>query len=68
MTSLALLVESGSTPSSITVTLDLFQIVRRLAPDDPFELTLFSSQGGLIRLSEFVQIQTQLLAETANWI
>ncbi|MEJ2405160.1 MAG: helix-turn-helix domain-containing protein [Candidatus Thiodiazotropha sp.] len=61
MTSLALLVEPGSTPSSITVTLDLFQIARRLAPDDPFDLTLFSSQGGLISLSEFVQIQTQLL-------
>jgi transcriptional regulator GlxA family with amidase domain len=61
MTSLALLVEPGSTSSSITATLDLFQIARRLAPDDPFDLTLFSSQGGLISLSEIVQIKTQLL-------
>ncbi len=61
MTSLALLIEPGSTPSSVTATLDLFQIACRLAPDDPFDLTLFSSQGGVISLNEFVQIQTQSL-------
>ncbi|MET0091250.1 MAG: DJ-1/PfpI family protein [Candidatus Thiodiazotropha sp.] len=63
MTSIALLVEPGSTPSSVTITLDLFRIAHRFAPDDPFEVALFSSRGGPITLSDYVQLQTQPLPQ-----
>ena len=63
MPSLALLIEPGSTPSSVTSTLDLFRVAQRLEAADPFAMTLFSSQGGMITLSEFIQVETQPLPE-----
>ena len=61
MTTIALLVESGATPSSVTLTLDLFRIAARLAPDSGFRLQLFSAQGGNVALDEALQISTHPL-------
>ncbi len=61
MTAIALLIEPGATPSSVTATLDLFRIANRFQPDDPFDLTLFSSQGGSVALTESLNVDTALL-------
>lgn len=58
---IALLVEPGATPSSVTATLDLFRVAERFAPDDSFPITLFSAAGGPIALSDVLQIETHPL-------
>ncbi|MGE0081203.1 MAG: GlxA family transcriptional regulator [Thiohalomonadaceae bacterium] len=58
MTAIALLVESGATPSSVTATLDLFRIAARLAPDTPVRVDLYSSAGGPIALAEGLSLET----------
>ncbi len=63
MTTIALLVEPGATPSSVTATLDLFRIANRFQPHDPFDLTLFSSQGGAVALTESLNVDTAPLPQ-----
>ena len=58
MPSIALLIESGATPSSVTATLDLFRIASRFDPDAPFRIDRFSVQGGAVALSEALHLQT----------
>lgn len=66
MPHIALLVESGATPSSVTATLDLFRIASRFAPEEAFQLDLFSSQGGVLPLSETLSISTEPIPSTLD--
>jgi len=66
MPHIALLIETGATPSSVTATLDLFSIASRFALDDAFQLDLFSSQGGVLPLSDTLSITTQPLPSTLD--
>lgn len=61
MPAIALLIESGATPSSVTATLDMFRIAERFTPDDPFRISLYSAAGGPIALSDVLQVQTSPL-------
>jgi transcriptional regulator GlxA family with amidase domain len=61
MPAIALLVEPGSTPSSVTLSLDIFRVAERFAPEDPFHLTLYSAGGGETHLSPSLRLQTDPL-------
>ena len=61
MSAIALLVEPGSTPSSVMTTLDMVNIARRYPAAADCRLDLLSSQGGSIRLSPLVLLETQRL-------
>jgi transcriptional regulator GlxA family with amidase domain len=61
MTAIAVLVESGATPSSVTATLDLFRIAARLDPAAAIRLDLFSAEGGAVPLAEGLRIETRPL-------
>ena len=61
MTAIALLVEPGSTPSSVMTTLDMVSIARRSPAAADCRLDLLSSSGGGIALSPAVRIETQAL-------
>jgi len=61
MSSIALLVEPGSTPSSVMTTLDMINIARRYPAAADCRLDLLSTQGGNIRLSPVVFLETQSL-------
>ena len=50
MTTIALLIETGATPSSVSATLDLFRIAERLS-GEPFPIHIFSAQGGAVALA-----------------
>lgn len=50
MTTIALLIETGATPSSVSATLDLFRIAERLS-GEPFPIHIFSAQGGAVSLA-----------------
>ncbi|MEJ2693515.1 MAG: helix-turn-helix domain-containing protein [Candidatus Thiodiazotropha sp.] len=63
MPKIALLVESGATPSSVTASLDLFGIADRFAMDDGIEIRLFSAKGGPVTLSAVLQVETSVLPE-----
>lgn len=58
MPAIALLVEPGATPSSVTATLDLFRIAARLDAADEFRIDVFSAQGGAIPLSDALSLAT----------
>jgi transcriptional regulator GlxA family with amidase domain len=61
MPAIALLVEPGSTPSSVMTTLDMVNIARRYPAAAACRLDLLSSQGGNIRLSPLVLLETRRL-------
>lgn len=61
MSSIALLVEPGSTASSVMTTLDMVNIARRYPAAADCRLDLLSSQGGNIQLSPLVQLATRRL-------
>jgi transcriptional regulator GlxA family with amidase domain len=61
MSAVALLVEPGSTPSSVTVTLDIFRIAERYTLDDPLQVSLFSVEGGEVALSPSLRLDTEPL-------
>lgn len=61
MTAVALLIESGATPSSVTATLDLFRIAARIDPEDPFRIDVFSAHGGPMPLAEGLSLDTRAL-------
>ncbi|MEJ2455217.1 MAG: helix-turn-helix domain-containing protein [Candidatus Thiodiazotropha sp.] len=58
MPAIALLVEPGSTPSSVALSLDIFRVADRFSADDPFSITLFSAAGGEVALSPSLHLET----------
>lgn len=58
MTAVALLLEAGATPSSVTATLDLLRIAARFDPSDPFRIDRYSAQGGAVPLAEGLSLHT----------
>lgn len=58
MSAIALLVESGATPSSVTTTLDLFRIAARMDTAGECRIDTFSSRGGGIALSDALTLGT----------
>lgn len=58
MVSIALIVEPGSTPSSVMTTLDMINIASRYPEAQGCKLDLFSSAGGSIQLSPAVRLET----------
>lgn len=63
MPSIALLVETGATPSGVTATLNLFRIAARLDPENPFRIDPISAQGGAVPLAEALHLETRPLPE-----
>jgi transcriptional regulator GlxA family with amidase domain len=61
MKKIAILIEPGSTTSSIMITLDMFRLAARLQPEEGYRLDLFSTNGGNVNLSEAVAVKTQLM-------
>lgn len=61
MLSIALIVAPGSTPSSIMTTLDMTNIARRYPEAANCTVDLLSAEGGNIRLSPAVQLETQAM-------
>lgn len=64
MTALALLVAPGSTPSSVTSTLDMVAIARRHPAAADCRLDLLSAHGGEIELAPGLRLQTTALPES----
>jgi transcriptional regulator GlxA family with amidase domain len=58
---IAMLLEQGATASSVTTTLDMFRIAQRYQPEAGYQPFLFSSHGGLVRLTDAVAVDTQKL-------
>ncbi len=58
MPAIALLVEPGSTPSSVALSLDIFRVADRFTEDDPFAVSLFSAEGGEVALSPSLRLET----------
>jgi transcriptional regulator GlxA family with amidase domain len=58
---IALLLEEGSTASSIATTLDMFRLAQRYQPDSCWQPHLFSTHGGQIRLTDAMLLETQCL-------
>lgn len=63
MSNIALLVEPGSTPSSVAITLDIFRVAERYTPDHPFQIRLYSAAGGEVALSPALRVQTEPLSD-----
>lgn len=61
MSNIALLVEAGATPSSVTATLDMCHIAARLEPAAPFHIDLLSACGGAVALSDALSVHTKPL-------
>lgn len=64
MTAVALLVEPGSTPSSVTTTLDMFNIASRYPEAGACRVELLSCGGGTVQLAHAVRVETQALPES----
>ncbi len=58
---IAMLLEEGATASSVTTTLDMFRLAQRYQPEADWQLRLFSTQGGLVQLTETVAVETRRL-------
>jgi transcriptional regulator GlxA family with amidase domain len=63
MPRIALIVQPGATPSSVTATLDIFNVANRFPGDDPCRIDLFSDAGGAVRLNERVMVDTSPLGD-----
>lgn len=64
MTRIALIVEPGSTPSSVMSTLDMFSIASRYPEAKDCRVELLSSPGGTIQLAPAVRVDTQAMTDT----
>jgi transcriptional regulator GlxA family with amidase domain len=64
MTAVALIVEPGSTPSSVMTTLDMFNIASRYPEADACRVDLLSSGGGGIQLAPAVRVEAQVMPES----
>lgn len=58
MTAIALIVQPGSTPSSVMTTLDMFNIASRYPDATDCRLDMLSLQGGQVQLSPAVSVTT----------
>ncbi len=58
---IAMLLEQGATASSVTTTLDMFTLAQRYQPEAGWRPHLFSTHGGLVRLTDAVAVDTQPL-------
>lgn len=58
---IALLLEEGSTASSVATTLDMFRLAQRYQPEAGWQPHLFSTRGGLVRLTDAMVVETQCL-------
>ena len=66
MPSIALLVEPGSTPSSVAFTLDIFRIAERFTQNDPCRIEIYSVGGGEVLLSPSLSLDTKPLPARLN--
>lgn len=62
MPRIALIVQPGATPSSVTATLDMFNVANRFPGDEPCRVEMLSDAGGMVRLNEAVAVETASLA------
>jgi transcriptional regulator GlxA family with amidase domain len=62
MPRIALVVQPGATPSSVTATLDIFNVANRFPGADPCRVDIFSEGGGPVRLNEVVAVDTAKLS------
>lgn len=58
---IALLLEEGSTTSSVAITLDMLRLAARYQPEAGWQPHLFSTQGGRVALSESLSLETKRL-------
>lgn len=58
---IALLLEEGSTASSVATTLDMFRLALRFQPEAGWQPHLFSTHGGLVRLADAMVVETHRL-------
>jgi len=58
---IALLLEEGSTSSSVATTLDMFRLAQRFQPDAGWQPHLFSTHGGPVRLIDAMLVETHRL-------
>ncbi|MCK9200539.1 MAG: helix-turn-helix domain-containing protein [Gallionella sp.] len=58
---IALLLEEGSTSSSVATTLDMFRLAQRFQPDAGWQPHLFSTHGGPVRLTDALLVETHRL-------
>ncbi len=58
---IALLLEEGSTASSVATTLDMFRLAQRFQPEGGWKPQLFSTHGGLVRLTDAMGVETHRL-------
>lgn len=63
MTKIALLLESGATPSSVTATLDMFSIAARFVGEAAPRLEIISSRGGCLALTNHLLLETRPLPQ-----
>lgn len=65
---IALLLEEGSTASSVATTLDMFRLAQRYQPEAGWQPSLFSTHGGPVRLTDAMLVETQRLpADLASY-
>src|SRR5512142_906515 len=57
----ALLLEEGSTASSVATTLDMLRLAQRYQPDAGWLPHIFSTHGGLVRLTDALLVDTHRL-------
>jgi transcriptional regulator GlxA family with amidase domain len=62
--SIAMLLEQGSTASSVSATLDMFRLAQRFDPQSDWRLELLSARGGTIQLVEGLTLQTRPLPKS----
>lgn len=62
MPRIALVVQPGATPSSVTATLDIFNVANRFPCDAPCQVDILSERGGPVRLNEAIVVETQSMA------
>jgi transcriptional regulator GlxA family with amidase domain len=58
---IAMLLEEGATASSVTTTLDMFSLAQRYQPEAGWQPQLFSTNGGLVQLTDTVAVETRRL-------
>lgn len=58
---IAMLLEEGATASSVTTTLDMLRIAQRYQPGSGWQPQLYSTRGGLVRLTDAIAVETQRL-------
>lgn len=66
MTHIALIVEPGSTPSSVMTTLDMFNIASRYPEAGDCRVDLLSSSGGGVQLAAAVRVETQAMPDSLD--